>query len=666
MMKQPSIEALAQLHHFSQQKFWMYWPETQAFWWSDPLFELVGRSKDQGPDWEAFEQLLVPDDRQVLQRAQLTLNAGASRHEEVVELGAHTWLLIEVYRAPEGHLMGIIKDASERHWILQKLEQQRQLFELALKSAEIGIWEWAGTDVDSEGWWSLQFCRLLGYEQGEISFSSARFLEWLHPDDKESFFTAYSLQEPDDGILSAEIRMRTASGVYHWFSIQGRHFPGPTGNHQRMVGVLLNIHERKQAELELERRHIYQERLNQLSFAVDLPRQEMLDQSLTIACEYYGLASGGISWVHGEHFEVLALKNVEQTQPRSLSVTNQWLLAGSLTEVILTSRDGLVIDEHSQLADSLRILLARQSIKTLIGAPIWVQGKTYGVACCFGTEPRFDGFSPYDQDFMTYFCQWLGFMIERSKYVDDLQKLNLSKDRLLAVVAHDLRNPLSVVSGAAKMLDQEESPMTRSQLVGFIHNACRQADSLIQELLELSDLEHDAASLAIEPGILGDLILELLQVFELQARSKSLKVIWQNEAPELRIAMNPQKMARVIGNLLNNAFKFTPVHGQIRLRLWKEDHEARLSIEDTGIGIPKSLQGVLFDTLSDARRQGLQGEQSIGLGMSIVKEIIRLHGGRIQVFSEEEQGTCFRIDLPVWGSPEALIMAHDQIEAARG
>jgi signal transduction histidine kinase len=111
-------------------------------------------------------------------------------------------------------------------------------------------------------------------------------------------------------------------------------------------------------------------------------------------------------------------------------------------------------------------------------------------------------------------------------------------------------------------------------------------------------------------------------------------------------ALNKERFNRVIDNLVSNAVKFTPQNGQINLELFPQNGQLQLQISDNGIGIPQNLQPFLFERFTKARRTGLQGEESTGLGLSITQQLVQKHGGSIVVKSSEKQGTAFQITLP--------------------
>ena len=120
----------------------------------------------------------------------------------------------------------------------------------------------------------------------------------------------------------------------------------------------------------------------------------------------------------------------------------------------------------------------------------------------------------------------------------------------------------------------------------------------------------------------------------------------QSSAAQVFAQVDQTKFMQALTNLVSNANKFTRRNGHIRVSVQVNAGSITLSVSDNGIGIPKDLLPVLFERFTKARRPGLKGEETVGLGLSIVKRIVELHGGRIWVESEEHQGSIFFIEIP--------------------
>ena len=120
-------------------------------------------------------------------------------------------------------------------------------------------------------------------------------------------------------------------------------------------------------------------------------------------------------------------------------------------------------------------------------------------------------------------------------------------------------------------------------------------------------------------------------------------------AEPLIIAFDKEKLRRVLGNIVGNAVKFTNEGGTISVNVTRKDNQVQISIKDNGIGIPEQLLPELFGMFTSAKRLGTSGEQSIGLGLSISKQIVEAHGGKIWAESKENNGSTFYVLLPITG-----------------
>jgi len=230
-----------------------------------------------------------------------------------------------------------------------------------------------------------------------------------------------------------------------------------------------------------------------------------------------------------------------------------------------------------------------------------------------------------------------------------LKKLNLSKDRLMATIAHDLRNPINGIQGMVEIVKGDLKDQLSSDhvmMLDLVDDACTKSTDLIQELLDISVLESENFEIERERTHLKEYLLHTISHFQERAAQKGVELQVQVEADVLTVEIDQKRFGRVIDNLLTNALKFTSSPGEVTIESYEEHGSVILKVKDTGIGIPQDMQQFIFDKFSKARRLGLEGEQTTGLGMSIVKQIVELHKGKIWVKSIEHIGTEFFIQLP--------------------
>ncbi|GAA3941477.1 PAS domain-containing sensor histidine kinase [Hymenobacter algoricola] len=229
------------------------------------------------------------------------------------------------------------------------------------------------------------------------------------------------------------------------------------------------------------------------------------------------------------------------------------------------------------------------------------------------------------------------------------QKFNIKKDSTLEILSHDLAAPLILVQQLADLLTHEaDGRLTERMrhLLGLMERTCQDGISLIRDFVDNEFLE--SANVDYKPER-ADLVAWLrLLMTEFQNSEWHTHLHFDFGAPEqpLYVCFDINKFQQVINNLVSNAIKFTPDGGRITVGVARHGNAARISVADTGVGIPAQYQAELFEKFTRARRPGLRGEKTTGLGMSIIKTIMELHQGRIWFDSAEGTGTTFYLELP--------------------
>ncbi|GGM93614.1 sensor histidine kinase [Thermus composti] len=223
------------------------------------------------------------------------------------------------------------------------------------------------------------------------------------------------------------------------------------------------------------------------------------------------------------------------------------------------------------------------------------------------------------------------------------------KSEFIAAVSHELRTPLAVIMGLAELLQEEPLPPSAQESVELIRESAFRLKTMVDNLLDTSRLEAGRFEVSKRPVDLRPLLLDLARSFQGVARLSG--VDFRVEVEELPLLeADPDRMAQVVGNLLNNAFKFTPPGGKVSLRARVQGEAVVLKVEDTGPGIPKEELPKLFQRYARAKNASARGVSGTGLGLFISKHIVEAHGGRIEVETEEGRGSLFRVILPLDGA----------------
>lgn len=230
------------------------------------------------------------------------------------------------------------------------------------------------------------------------------------------------------------------------------------------------------------------------------------------------------------------------------------------------------------------------------------------------------------------------------KQVKELEELDRIKDQFLAVASHDLRSPLNVILGLSDLLEKDSDYTDDVHEMGRqINNSGKQVLDMVEELLELSEVQLGKDNAKLQIVDLSDILKDCIYKIGI-ANDKQIQFINETQGPFFA-HINSGLIIRLITNLLSNAYKFTPKNGVVRCSVTRDQDQEKiiLKIQDTGIGIPEEFKEKLFERLSGVGRKGTEGERSVGLGLSIVKDIADKHNAEIKVESKENFGTTFYI-----------------------
>jgi PAS domain S-box-containing protein len=231
------------------------------------------------------------------------------------------------------------------------------------------------------------------------------------------------------------------------------------------------------------------------------------------------------------------------------------------------------------------------------------------------------------------------------------REIDRMKTDFVSSVSHELRTPLTSIMGFSNtILRKEKMPEDmKKEFIEIIYNESKRLARLIEDVLSISKIESGKITYEMKPLNLDEVIQDAVTIYRTQAEDKQIELTYEKDEKLPEILGDRDAMSQVIVNLISNALKFTPTKGNIDVRLKHTDNQIVLDVEDNGMGIPKNEQDKIFQKFYRIYRPGTQ-IQGTGLGLSIVMEIIEKHKGKIELFSEENKGSLFRISLPAFGN----------------
>ncbi len=328
---------------------------------------------------------------------------------------------------------------------------------------------------------------------------------------------------------------------------------------------------------------------------------------------------------------------------------------------LIQERETRVIGYHSSLLEYVGVSPEEQ--RSLLAVPLVSRGQSLGIILAASAESKL--FSQGDAALVGELSSHGSLAIDNARLYLESQQAVRAREEMLAIVSHDLRNPLHAVMLSISMLqttakiDDED----REQLE-IIDISAKRMQRLIEDLLDVTRLEG-GKQLPIEPAPLDveSLFAETHELFKSQAATSAITLQY-NIAPGLKTVLaDRHRILQVISNLIGNAMKFTPAGGMITYRAEPQDaNMVKITVADTGPGIPKENLGDIFNPYWQAKRTARLGA---GLGLPIAKGIVESHGGRIWVESEPGKGTKFLFTLPVAQPVETSDVARSEAPVSR-
>jgi signal transduction histidine kinase len=238
------------------------------------------------------------------------------------------------------------------------------------------------------------------------------------------------------------------------------------------------------------------------------------------------------------------------------------------------------------------------------------------------------------------------------KNIDDLKTVDELRRELVANVSHDLRSPLAVIQGYIETIIMKSDTISkeeREEYLNIVLDSSNRLNNLVNDLFELSKLEAGQIELKKEPFHISDLLNDAQKKYSLLLKQKNINLNLQFEETVPMVYADLVLMNRVIQNLIDNAYKYTPNSGEINIKVQEIDEAIQINIENTGVGIPDKDIPYIFNRYYkvDKKEKGIDGT---GLGLAIVKKIVDCHNAEITVSRQQEKYTRFQLNLPAYSA----------------
>lgn len=250
--------------------------------------------------------------------------------------------------------------------------------------------------------------------------------------------------------------------------------------------------------------------------------------------------------------------------------------------------------------------------------------------------------------------------VQRERERQKTRELELMKIKFITNVSHEFRTPLTLIVTPIESLMKQavQSVSVEMSQLKLMHRNARRLLNLVNQLLDFRRLEVQEIRLNASEGDLVKFVKDSAGSFSDLWEKNNIDFSFRSEVDALRTAFDPNKIERVLFNLISNAFKFTPQGGKISVEVGTEQkHEgakwAVIRVKDSGIGISKENQPKVFERFFQTDLPSSMINEGSGIGLAIAQEFVKLHGGTIGVESEPNQGSCFTVSIPVSELPPA-------------
>nr|MDQ2996721.1 PAS domain S-box protein [Chloroflexota bacterium] len=487
----------------------------------------------------------------------------------------------------------------------------------------------------------------------------------LHPDDVQNCIDLWAEAVRTGHPYEVEYRWKRTDGTYRWQLGRALAVRATDGQIAYWVGTGTDIEDQKQAEdqqrLLAEASVLLVSSLNYEAMLTQLTR--LVVPRLADWCAIHIFEDDEIRRLAFTHNDPVIQAQIGDRperyplDPSARHIVSQVLRSGE-PELYSEVPDTLLVeaardDQHLQ---TLRTL----AFRSYMCLPMVARDHTLGTITLATTDSG-RRYGPAELAFGEDLASRAAIALDNARLYRDAQAAVRARDQFLSIASHELKTPLTSLMGyvdlmqrrAARAGDQAERDQRAMRVVG--EQAAR-LNKLVGALLDLSRIE--TGQLSIERGLVDLSALAHRLVEETQPTTDRHTITFDGDGQPIMLLGDELRLEQVLQNLIQNAIKYSPVGGTVAVHVGREDHTAYIRVSDQGIGIPAAALPQLFRRFYRAPNVDSQHISGMGIGLYVVKEIVELHGGTVEVVSQEHQGSTFTICLPLLEADERRTMKN--------
>jgi signal transduction histidine kinase/ActR/RegA family two-component response regulator len=557
----------------------------------------------------------------------------------------------------------------------EALRQSQERLTAALSAAGTGTFRWVigSSEVEGDG----NFAWLFGLDTDASTQPLDSVIRAVHPEDRDRVAAALDRSAREGTDFDLEFRVVRPDGSVHWIHDKARAFAGDGGKPAYMAGACTEITSRKEAEAALEEETRSLELLNEtgqtLASELDLETvvQAVTDAGTAMAGAEFGAFFYNIVGKDGEAFLLFTLTGAPREaferfgNPRATALLGPTFRGESpirCDDVLVDPRYGTMGPHHGMPKGHL-------PVRSYLAVPVRSRSGEVIGGLFFG-HSRTGVFTARSERLIVGLAAQAGIAIDNARLYEaaqaaseerralleseraarsEAERMSRMKDEFLATLSHELRTPLNAILGWAQVLRtgaKDGADLVKG--LETIERNARAQTQLIEDLLDMSRITSGMLRLDVQPTVPAAFVEAAIESVTPAAEAKGIRLERILDWSAGPISGDAGRLQQVAWNLLSNAIKFTPRHGKVQVVVARVNSHIEISVADTGIGIREEFVPHLFERFRQVDASTTRGHGGLGLGLSIVKNLVELHGGTISVTSRGEgQGTTATVSLPL-------------------
>ena len=535
----------------------------------------------------------------------------------------------------------------------ERLRLSEERLQRALAAGGMNVWDWdlvRGTVECSDN--AREFW---GIDVG----SADDFRAVVHPDDHAVLDGAARAALEGDGNYDSEYRLVDAKGRSRWVQSRGRVERTPDGRPIRLLGVTVDVSELKIAQ---ENTRLLADAGETLGASLDYQStlQNLARVVVPRLADWYAVdlvtETGALERVSVHHPDParVALANDLFTRypPRRSDNRGVWHVFDTGEPEWLAEITDELLEQGAQDPEHLEILRGL-GLRSYICVPLVARGRTIGVLTLVRAESG-RPYKPSDVALALDVGRRAAAAVDNAQLYQRLREEDRRKDEFLATLAHELRNPLAPLRTGLSLLQGSKDRGVVRRTHEIMDRQLTHMVRLIDDLLDLSRVTRGKVQLERERADLRSMVDSAIEASRPLIDSAGLELIVRVPETPVLVDADRTRISQVLSNILNNAAKFSEPGGTVELDVTEQGSEVEVRIRDTGAGIPAQMLTHIFEMFAQVGDAGARTQTGLGIGLTLVKRLVELHGGEVWAESEGPgRGSTFVVRLPRADSSDA-------------